>query len=55
MEKITIKKDLFCLLWTQTILDTHLEENVNFMALEWKKKADLDIMGHDTFIKFKSI
>jgi hypothetical protein len=35
MEKIPIKKDLFCLPWTQTILGTHLGGKVNFMALDW--------------------
>ncbi len=40
MEKITIKKDLFCLPWTQTILGTHLEGNVNFMALDWLTRVN---------------
>ena len=40
MEKITIKKDLFCLPWTQTILGTHLEGKVNFMALDWLTRVN---------------
>jgi flavin reductase (DIM6/NTAB) family NADH-FMN oxidoreductase RutF len=40
MEKIKIKKDLFCLPWTQTILGTHLNGKVNFMALDWLTRVN---------------
>ena len=40
MEKIKIKKDLFCLPWTQTILGTHFEGKVNFMALDWLTRVN---------------
>lgn len=40
MDKIVIEKDLFCLPWTQTILGTHLEGKVNFMALDWLTRAN---------------
>lgn len=40
MEKIEIKKDLFCLPWTQTILGTHFEGKVNFMALDWLTRVN---------------
>jgi flavin reductase (DIM6/NTAB) family NADH-FMN oxidoreductase RutF len=40
MEKRTIKKDLFCLPWTQTILGTHYEGRVNFMALDWLTRVN---------------
>jgi flavin reductase (DIM6/NTAB) family NADH-FMN oxidoreductase RutF len=40
MEKITVKKGLFCLPWTQTILGTHLGKNVNFMALDWLTRVN---------------
>jgi flavin reductase (DIM6/NTAB) family NADH-FMN oxidoreductase RutF len=40
MEKILIKKDLFCLPWTQTILGTHYEGRVNFMALDWLTRVN---------------
>ena len=40
MEKIKIKKDLFCLPWTQTILGTHFGEKVNFMALDWLTRVN---------------
>jgi flavin reductase (DIM6/NTAB) family NADH-FMN oxidoreductase RutF len=40
MEKITVKKDLFCLPWTQTILGTHLRGKVNFMALDWLTRVN---------------
>jgi flavin reductase (DIM6/NTAB) family NADH-FMN oxidoreductase RutF len=29
------QKNLFCLPWAQTILGTHLDGKVNFMALDW--------------------
>ncbi len=40
MGKITIEKNLFCLPWTQTILGTHLEGRVNFMALDWLTRVN---------------
>jgi flavin reductase (DIM6/NTAB) family NADH-FMN oxidoreductase RutF len=40
MEKIKIQKDLFCLPWTQTILGTHFEGKVNFMALDWLTRVN---------------
>lgn len=40
MEKIKIKKDLFCLPGTQTILGTHFEGKVNFMALDWLTRVN---------------
>jgi flavin reductase (DIM6/NTAB) family NADH-FMN oxidoreductase RutF len=40
MEKIKVKKDLFCLPWTQTILGTHLGGKVNFMALDWLTRVN---------------
>ena len=35
MSKITVEKNLFCLPWTQTLLGTHVNGKVNFMALDW--------------------
>lgn len=40
MEKIRIEKNLFCLPWTQTILGTHLEGRINFMALAWLTRVN---------------
>jgi flavin reductase (DIM6/NTAB) family NADH-FMN oxidoreductase RutF len=40
MPKITIEKNLFCLPWTQTILGTHFEGKVNFMALDWLTRVN---------------
>ena len=40
MEKITIKKDLFCLPCTQTILGTHFAQKVNLMALDWVARVN---------------
>ena len=40
MKKILVKKDLFCLPWTQTILGTHLGDTVNFMALDWLTRVN---------------
>jgi flavin reductase (DIM6/NTAB) family NADH-FMN oxidoreductase RutF len=40
MPKITIEKNLFCLPWAQTILGTHLEGRVNFMALDWLTRVN---------------
>lgn len=38
--KVTVKKDLFCLPWTQTILGTHFEGRPNFMALDWVTRVN---------------
>ena len=40
MEKVIIKKDLFCLPWTQTILGTHHQGRPNFMALDWLTRTN---------------
>jgi len=42
MSKITIDKSLFCLPWTQTLLGTHLNGKVNFMALDWLTRVNFD-------------
>jgi len=34
------QKYLFCLPWTQTILGTHLEGRVNYMALDWLTRVN---------------
>jgi flavin reductase (DIM6/NTAB) family NADH-FMN oxidoreductase RutF len=34
------QKNLFCLPWTQTILGSHLEGKVNFMALDWLTRVN---------------
>lgn len=40
MPRITVKKDLFCLPWTQTILGTHYKNRANFMALDWVTRVN---------------
>jgi flavin reductase (DIM6/NTAB) family NADH-FMN oxidoreductase RutF len=40
MGKVTVKKNLFCLPWTQTILGTMLKGKVNFMALDWVTRVN---------------
>jgi flavin reductase (DIM6/NTAB) family NADH-FMN oxidoreductase RutF len=40
MGKRTIQRDLFCLPWTQTILGTHYEGKINFMALDWLTRVN---------------
>jgi flavin reductase (DIM6/NTAB) family NADH-FMN oxidoreductase RutF len=40
MEKITIDKNAFCLPWTQTLLGTHVNGKVNFMALDWLTRVN---------------
>ena len=40
MKKIFDQKSLFCLPWTQTILGTHLDGKVNFMALDWLTRVN---------------
>lgn len=42
MKKIFEQKKLFCLPWTQTILGTHLSGKVNFMALGWLTRVNVD-------------
>ena len=42
MSKIKIEKNLFCLPWTQTLLGTHVQGKVNFMALDWLTRANFD-------------
>jgi flavin reductase (DIM6/NTAB) family NADH-FMN oxidoreductase RutF len=42
MGKITVEKKSFCLPWTQTLLGTHVQGKVNFMALDWLTRANLD-------------
>ena len=34
------QKNLFCLPWTQTILGTHLDGSINFMALDWLTRVN---------------
>ena len=40
MKKIFDQKNLFCLPWAQTILGTHLEGKVNYMALDWLTRVN---------------
>ena len=40
MSKIAIEKNLFCLPWTQTLLGTHVNGKVNFMALDWLTRVN---------------
>jgi flavin reductase (DIM6/NTAB) family NADH-FMN oxidoreductase RutF len=40
MSKITVEKNLFCLPWTQTLLGTHVNGKVNFMALDWLTRVN---------------
>jgi flavin reductase (DIM6/NTAB) family NADH-FMN oxidoreductase RutF len=42
MTKIAIEKNLFCLPWTQTLLGTHIQNRVNFMALDWLTRVNYD-------------
>lgn len=35
------QKNLFCLPWTQTILGTHLNSKINFMALDWVTRVNI--------------
>ena len=42
MDKTEIDKGLFCLPWTQTILGTHLDGRVNFMALDWLTRVNFN-------------
>jgi len=38
--KQKIDKNLFCLPWTQTLLGTHVDKRVNFMALDWLTRVN---------------
>jgi len=40
MSKIVIEKSAFCLPWTQTLLGTHVNGKVNFMALDWLTRVN---------------
>jgi flavin reductase (DIM6/NTAB) family NADH-FMN oxidoreductase RutF len=40
MKTIFAQKNLFCLPWTQTILGTHLNGRVNYMALDWLTRVN---------------
>ena len=40
MGKVIVKKSLFCLPWTQTILGTTFKGKVNFMALDWVTRVN---------------
>ena len=40
MAKITVDKSLFCLPWTQTLLGSHVNGKVNFMALDWLTRVN---------------
>jgi flavin reductase (DIM6/NTAB) family NADH-FMN oxidoreductase RutF len=40
MAKITIEKNAFCLPWTQTLLGTHANGKINFMALDWLTRVN---------------
>jgi len=40
MKKIFDQKNLFCLPWTQTILGSHLDGKLNFMALDWLTRVN---------------
>lgn len=42
MKKVITHKNLFCLPWAQTILGSHLEGKVNFMALDWLTRVNFD-------------
>jgi len=42
MKTIFEQKNLFCLPWAQTILGTHLEGKVNYMALDWLTRVNFD-------------
>jgi len=42
MAKIPVEKNQFCLPWTQTLLGTHVQNRVNFMALDWLTRVNYD-------------
>ena len=41
MKRIFEQKNIFCLPWAQTILGTHLDGKVNFMALDWLTRVNI--------------
>ncbi len=40
MAKIIVDKNMFCLPWTQTLLGSHVNGKVNFMALDWLTRVN---------------
>lgn len=40
MGKVKVDHSLFCLPWTQTLLGTHLDGKINFMALDWLTRVN---------------
>jgi flavin reductase (DIM6/NTAB) family NADH-FMN oxidoreductase RutF len=42
MKQIFKQKNRFCLPWAQTILGTHLNGKVNFMALDWLTRVNIN-------------
>ena len=42
MKKRIEQTNSFCLPWTQTILGTHFQEKVNFMALDWLTRVNFN-------------
>ncbi len=40
MVKIKVDKNQFCLPWTQTLLGSHVNGKVNFMALDWLTRVN---------------
>jgi len=38
--KVKVDHSLFCLPWTQTLLGTHLDGKINFMALDWLTRVN---------------
>jgi len=42
MKKKFNQKNLFCLPWTQTILGTYLNGKINFMALDWLTRVNIN-------------
>ena len=42
MAKIIVDKSLFCLPWTQTLLGSHVNGKVNFMALDWLTRVNYE-------------
>lgn len=41
MKQIFAQKNFFCLPWAQTILGTHFQGKVNFMALDWLTRVNI--------------
>jgi flavin reductase (DIM6/NTAB) family NADH-FMN oxidoreductase RutF len=40
MKKVIEQKNLFCFPWAQTILGSHLNGKINFMALDWLTRVN---------------